>query len=636
MIGIFYYCFSIILSYHALPGLHARPFQSFQQADTSVIIEQYEACKKLASVSLDSTYQCFLSGLEQAKELHFTNGILSYYRGLGAIETMRGNVQQSLDWSEKALALVEEAGLSGVVKLDLLINKGAALTRSGQPGNAIETYIEAEDIAVEANLPDKRGLILNNLGANYRRLKRYSDAIRIYEQSLEIRHLLKDTNGVANNHFNLAATYAEQGDYDMALSSLDTAKSLYQDLRLDDDVLSCELSLGHALYQLGREEEGFNILNGLLKRPALPFQIPEYATLYITISRYYNQRGDYQNADELLTEIAPSLEDSNLSDLLLEYYKSHGVTKNGLSQHKAAYQMMVSYNQVLDTLLEQETQRLRREMETKYLTREKDYQIMVQDLEIKKSNRQRIIYAIGLGGVSLLAFLLYRLNYIRRKNNVILKEKNKIIEKSLVEKDILLREIHHRVKNNLQFISSLLGLQSEHIHDDSALSAIREGQNRVQSMALIHQNLYQEDNLTGVGVKNYFVKLIRNLFDSYNIRNESVSLKLDIDELNLDVDTVVPVGLIVNELVSNCLKYAFPDGHGNILVTLKEVDNELCLVVKDDGRGISDLERESLGSSFGYRLIKVLQDQMVASLEINANRGTEVVMSISKYMKAGL
>ncbi|MBK8501511.1 MAG: sensor histidine kinase [Saprospiraceae bacterium] len=275
-------------------------------------------------------------------------------------------------------------------------------------------------------------------------------------------------------------------------------------------------------------------------------------------------------------------------------------------------------------------------METKYLTREKDYQIKVQDLEIKKSNRQRIIYAIGLIGVSLLAFLLYRLNYIRRMNNVTLEEKNKIIEKSLIEKDILLREIHHRVKNNLQFISSLLGLQSEHISDDTALSALQDGQNRVQSMALIHQNLYQEDNLTGVGIKNYFVKLIRNLFDSYNIRNESVSLKLDIDELNLDVDTVVPVGLIVNELVSNCLKYAFPDGHGNIFVVLKEEGNELCLVVKDDGRGISDLERENLGSSFGYRLIKVLQDQMMASLEINANRGTEVVMRISKYMKAGL
>ncbi|MBK8501510.1 MAG: tetratricopeptide repeat protein [Saprospiraceae bacterium] len=357
--GIFCYFFSIIFIYDTMPGLQARPFQSFQPADTSVIIQQYEECKNLATVSLDSTYACFVSGLVRAKELNFTNGILSYYRGLGAIETMRGNVQQSLDWSEKALALVHEAGLSGVVKLDLLINKGAALTRSGQPGNAIETYIEAEDIAFEANLPDKRGLILNNLGANYRRLKRYSDAIRIYEQSLEIRHLLKDTNGIANNHFNLAATYAEQGNYGLALSSLDKARVLYESLGLADDVLLCELSLGHALFKLGREDEGFKILNGLLQRPSLPFQIHEYATLYITVGSYYNQKGDYQSADALLTEIAPDVEDSNLSDLLLDYYKNHGATKNGLNQHKAAYEMMVRHNQVLDTLSQQETQRLR-------------------------------------------------------------------------------------------------------------------------------------------------------------------------------------------------------------------------------------------------------------------------------------
>jgi two-component sensor histidine kinase len=560
---------------------------------------------------------------------------MSYYRGLSGIETLRGNVEASLSWSEKALKLVDEAGFSRVVKLDLLINKGAALIRSGQPGNALQVYLEADQIASEEDLPGKRGLILNNLGATYRRLKRYPDAIRIYRQSLSIRHDLKDTNGIANNHFNLAATYASQGDYDLAIAAIDTARTIYEALGMQNDVLTCELSLGHALFQLGRKAEGFNILKRLSERSSLPFQVHEYATLYLTLGKYYNEISEFRRADHLFGRLAPHITDSDLSDLQLEYFKNHAIAKNGLLQHELAYQMMVKYNQVLDTLAQQETQQLRQEMEAKYLSREKDYQIQVQNLEIRKSNRQKITYAMGLVGVTLLAFLLYRINHIRRRNNLDLKEKKEIIEKSLLEKEILLREIHHRVKNNLQFISSLLGLQSEHIDDDTALSALQDGQNRVQSMALIHQNLYQEDNLTGVGVKDYFIKLIRNLFDSYNIRNDSVDLMLEVDELNLDVDTVIPVGLIVNELVSNCLKYAFPDGQGMILVSLKEEDNELCLMVKDNGRGITGLEKSNLGTSFGYRLIKVLQGQMKATLEVSANQGTQVIMRIRKYLRAG-
>ena len=145
----------------------------------------------------------------------------------------------------------------------------------------------------------------------------------------------------------------------------------------------------------------------------------------------------------------------------------------------------------------------------------------------------------------------------RQKEEI--EQKNSIISKALDEKEILLKEIHHRVKNNLHFISALLGLQTDHVSDQVALDALQEGQDRVQSMALIHQDLYQRDDLTSVNVKDYFIKLTEGLFDSYNIHTDDITLQLDIANLDLDVDTVVPIGLIVNELVSNCLKYAFSD-----------------------------------------------------------------------------
>ncbi|MCB0602478.1 MAG: sensor histidine kinase, partial [Saprospiraceae bacterium] len=191
-----------------------------------------------------------------------------------------------------------------------------------------------------------------------------------------------------------------------------------------------------------------------------------------------------------------------------------------------------------------------------------------------------------------------------------------------------------RVKNNLQVISSLLALQSEHVDDNIALSALREGQDRVQSMALIHQNLYQDHNLTGVSVRDYFIKLIRNLFDSYNIHKDQVKLELNIDPLNLDVDTVVPIGLIVNELVSNSLKYAFPDHRkGTIRVDLTEADNALLLIIKDDGVGMPAGSEENLGQSFGYRLVKIFTRQLKGKMSISGNQGTQVTIDIRKYSR---
>ena len=178
-------------------------------------------------------------------------------------------------------------------------------------------------------------------------------------------------------------------------------------------------------------------------------------------------------------------------------------------------------------------------------------------------------------------------------------------------------------------------LQSQHIEDEEVLGVLQEGQDRVQSMALIHQHLYQENNLTGVNLKDYFIKLIRGLFDSYNIRKDKVDLTLDIEDLNLDVDSVIPIGLVVNELVSNSLKYAFPDQEkGNINVMLKEVDDVLILQVSDDGIGLHSDMQTALGNSFGFRLIHVFKDQLKANLEIDGTAGTKVTLRSKKYKKA--
>lgn len=203
---------------------------------------------------------------------------------------------------------------------------------------------------------------------------------------------------------------------------------------------------------------------------------------------------------------------------------------------------------------------------------------------------------------------------------------------SLYEKEILLKEIHHRVKNNLQIISSLLSLQSEKIKDTSTLRALRDSQARVRSMALIHQKLYQSKNLAKIEFGEYVQSLSRDLFRSYQRTLGDIQLKIQADEVLLDLDYAVPCGLILNELMTNALKYAFPNGrNGTLQVELRAGDDHtISLRVTDDGVGLpEDLDIANI-KSLGLQLINGLTKQMNGRLEVGNSAGTDIHVSF-KY-----
>ena len=200
------------------------------------------------------------------------------------------------------------------------------------------------------------------------------------------------------------------------------------------------------------------------------------------------------------------------------------------------------------------------------------------------------------------------------------------------EKEVLLQEIHHRVKNNLQIITSLLRMQSRAVQDPAFSEALRECQNRVASMALIHDKLYRARDLARVSFGEYVRDLTNNILSSYALPARSVRVRLDIDDLSLSLDYAVPCGLILNELMSNCLKHAFPVGHsGTVYIGFHaEGEEELCLVVRDDGVGVPadvDLGRTS---SLGWRLIRALVEQLGGVVQCQTAGGTSVEIRFAR------
>lgn len=211
-------------------------------------------------------------------------------------------------------------------------------------------------------------------------------------------------------------------------------------------------------------------------------------------------------------------------------------------------------------------------------------------------------------------------------------KKNRIIRQQADEMEVLNREIHHRVKNNLQVISSLLDIQSQTLKDAEAAEVIRESRQRVQSMAFIHQNLYQSNTVQEIEINNYINNLAGHLFQSYNIRKDRIRFTTDIDKLNLHTDTVIPLGMILNELISNSLKYAFNDlEEGEIMVAMKQKENELLLQVKDNGKGLPAGFDISKLQSFGFKVIRAFAQKLKAKLHIDGSHGTNVELTISKF-----
>lgn len=207
------------------------------------------------------------------------------------------------------------------------------------------------------------------------------------------------------------------------------------------------------------------------------------------------------------------------------------------------------------------------------------------------------------------------------RNNIQLKKLN-------LQKEMLIKEVHHRVKNNLMIISSLLNLQSNYLKDEESKEIFKESQNRAKSMALIHERLYRSTDLKNIDFREYITTLAHDLYRTYVNDPSRIGLELNIQDVNMDIDVAIPLGLILNELITNSMKHAFPDGQeGKVSISFGKKGDEFVLKVRDDGIGLPPDMDYTKTNSLGMQLVTSLTSQLNGKLELDNTNGTNFIIT---------
>lgn len=593
----------------------------------------YARAMDLAEVQPDSALLLARRVCEEGRLLKLDSLIMKGHGVQGLAFEYLALLDSALAHYNLALAIAERLG-DNEVAATYIAAKGIACFYQEDYGRAIQFYDEAlKRYEHDRNLKGQ-AQILNNLGIIYRTRSEYGKAIETYQRSIDIKTRLQDTLGLGYSYMNVGRVYYH---LDSTQQSIDYYQKALYFLSFTDDVRSIseiKAGLGTSYLDAGEQrqakvlfEEAYSELEGTR---SLSFFLAVIGLAQISVFD-----GDFQKAVTLFEKHQADLDtwanDNARRSLLRPMAQAYA----GLGDYENAYQTHLEYTRLAEVAASEDRQRLAEEMQVRFETREKEDTIRLQDLELARG-AQRFQLMLTLSALVLLLLGgAVTLVFIRTRANQRLRAQKTLTEAALADRETLLREIHHRVKNNLQVVSSLLSIQGREIEDDQARMAVNESRNRVHSMALIHQFLYGEEHLNTIEMSDYVAQLSKSLLSTYHIDVGRISIQHEIQPMRLDVDTAIPLGLILNELITNALKYAFPEGRSGV-ITLKlfETENQLVLQVADDGVGASAADIKPKSSSFGMKLLNAFKTKLQADFDIVSQGGLLITYRMSKYIKS--
>jgi two-component system, sensor histidine kinase PdtaS len=441
---------------------------------------------------------------------------------------------------------------------------------------------------------------------------------------------------------NLANNWAGLGDAPKALLTLKDVTARYEkphDPTVDFSLARCYITSYTMLKQYDRAQP---YCDDLLKKYDDDVN-GEFVTIevYAVVINFYISSGQYASAVKYLNRHKKLSEKFSDLSLIAENHNLWFKLDTTRHNYQSAVVHLLNYNHLNDSLFNETKSKQIAELQVQFETERKEKDILIKDQQIgmltkeqqlKDMNleRAKFIKNIFLFGSILLLVagaLFYRQYRRKQRDSSTIARINDQLQHSLTEKEWLLREVHHRVKNNLHTIICLLESQAMYLEKD-ALQAIEKSQHRIFAMSLIHQKLYQNDDVKSIDMSVYLDEFIRYLKDSFDVTR--IQLITEVQPIHLNLSQSIPVALIINETVTNSIKYAFTDqADAKILVSMKETEEIINLIIADNGKGFIPNE-EAESKSLGIQLIKGLSKEIRAVLSINGDNGTKVTIQFEK------
>ena len=534
---------------------------------------------------------------------------------------------RALERAEAYAALADAGGTARQRALGQAMT-GQALYVGGYGLRALPHFQRALAIYRAEGLVGDAGLLQANVASILADGHRWPEALSAYQRAIADLERGGEPKWAAGVEGELADVWQALGRPDSAAVHYGRSAEALERFGMADHAREVRLDGAGALLRSGRTEQALDLFRSsdtASVRSTAPLIL---IRLLLRSGRWSLAHGQHAEADSLLRRALRLAVDGGF---VLERTLVHEALSDlevALGRPDSALAQLRRYIQWKDTLDERSDAAAILALERRASEALSRAELEHRAAVIARQRAQLIL--IGAAVLLLAAIVLALWSVLRRerRHRLALADRTRIVEEALHAKGLLVREIHHRVKNNLQIVSGLLRVQLRAIKDPTARMAVRDGLDRIRSMSLIHQDLYPHDGVQGIEMAPYVERLAQGLLRSHAVEEHRVTLHLDVEPLWLDVDTAVPLGLVINELITNALKHAFPDGRpGRITVSLREEEGALMLTVADDGVGLPD-PLPSGGDGSGLVLVRTFAEKLKAEQHVRSGPGTTVQLRL--------
>ncbi len=613
----------------------SKSHEEFADNLTNVILYYYH-------INSDSTIYYCKQGIKESQPLKDTNDLGFYYNVIGVSFKNLAQYDSAIVYLKQSVYFRQLENYKQGVAAGY--NNLATVYRlKGDFTKAVKNYVKSIDIFKEINDEDNMAEAYSNLGELYIELNEFSLAEHCFNQSQKYYSKKNDLTSLAWVYNDIALLKTKTNQTDSALIFYQLSADLWKKEKRYLEYSNILVSMTDLLFEKNEFEKGYQLLFDAQKHFKKYNNAHGLANVYLKQGKYLEHQHQYKKAIQKYKAALDLSHSTKTKSLLIEVYKGLYQSNKKIGNTATALSFIEHLCALKDTIYNIEQNKIRLEYQAEFDALEKEKQIQeltqqatierlqnlqskqkIKENELIKEKQKIFIYSLILVAILIfiLAIVLYRRNQTKTKLN-------HQLETAVKEREILLREIHHRVKNNLQIVSSLLNLQSNNITEKTAADVLKDSQDRIKSLSILHEKLYKSKSLSNINFKTYISEIIQNLDSSFNLKSKHITIEQHIDNTNLHIDFLVPCGLIINELITNSLKYAFSNtNNGKIYISGQLIQDTYQIIIKDNGKGFPLGFNPKQSKTLGLRLVQGLVRQIKGEIIFkDVDKGIEIIIN---------